>query len=81
MSTPASKVEPARPGRRRAQAETDRYDAFVSYAREEFDFVAGVLLPELRQRGKQIWVDLEAIPPAAGWRARVMAGIESAWRG
>jgi WD40 repeat protein len=52
-----------------------RDDAFISYAREDLDFVRR-LREALVARGKKVWVDLEDIPPSADWRAKVFAGIE-----
>ena len=59
--------------------EADRLDAFISYARRPHDreFVDW-LSRELRQRGKQIWLDRSNIEPAADWRARIAKGIEQA---
>ena len=54
-----------------------RPDVFVSYAREDAGFVQGLNLA-LAEHGKSVWVDVEAIPPTAEWRAEVEAGIESA---
>jgi TIR domain len=60
-------------------AKTDRLDAFISYARRPHDreFVDW-LSEELRQRGKQIWLDRSNIEPAADWRTRITKGIEQA---
>src|SRR4051812_22555322 len=52
-----------------------RFDAFVSYARADLEFVANRLQPEVEGRGKRLWLDLEDIPPASVWRARIEAGI------
>jgi WD40 repeat protein len=57
--------------------EAGRHDAFISYAREDKAFVADVLSPALRRRGKNVWVDLTDIPPAADWRERIRQGIEA----
>jgi WD40 repeat protein len=53
-------------------------DVFVSYAREDRDFVADQLGPALLSRGKEVWVDLDALPPASEWRDRTAAGIDAA---
>jgi WD40 repeat protein len=53
-----------------------RYDAFLSYAREESDFVIGWLLPALRERGHEVWIDVD-ITGGARWRDRVKRGIEA----
>jgi TIR domain len=52
-------------------------DAFLSYAREDSDFVAQ-LVATLTRHGKEVWRDVEAIPPAADWAARIRAGIAQA---
>lgn len=57
--------------------EAGRHDAFISYAREDKAFVADALCPALKRRGKNMWVDLTDIPPAADWRERVQQGIEA----
>src|SRR5687767_11447723 len=57
--------------------EAGRHDAFVSYAREDKAFVEEVLVPALERRGKNVWVDLTEIPPAALWRQRAQLGIEA----
>src|SRR5438045_2898371 len=53
-----------------------RYDAFLSYAREDSDFVIDWLLPRLRERGHEVWVDVD-ITGGAQWRDRVKRGIEA----
>ena len=60
-------------------AKADRLDAFISYARRPHDreFV-NWLSGELRQRGKQIWLDRSNIEPAADWRTRITKGVEQA---
>lgn len=55
--------EPARPA------------AFISYAREQKEFVIS-LEERLRAQGKTVWVDWKDIKPTADWRAKVRAGIE-----
>ena len=52
-------------------------DVFISYARAEKEF-AQTLGEALRARGKDVWIDLDDIPPTAPWRAEVEGGIESA---
>ena len=52
-------------------------DVFVSYARMDEQFVSA-LCDELRERGKDIWIDSKDIPPTADWRAQIESGIESA---
>ena len=39
--------------------------------------MADALCPALKRRGKNVWVDLTDIPPAADWRERVRQGIEA----
>jgi WD40 repeat protein len=56
----------------------ERPDVFISYARADKDFVGGQLVPALRAHDKDVWVDLEDIPPATDWRAKIWAGIEAA---
>jgi WD40 repeat protein len=51
---------------------------FVSYSRRDKEFVTERLLRALVAAGKEAWVDLEDIPPAADWRDKVLAGVESA---
>src|SRR4051812_15648085 len=55
-----------------------RADAFVSYARRDEPFVRSVLVDALVGRGKEVWLDVKDIPPAADWRDRIRAGIEAA---
>ena len=60
-------------------AARDRPDVFLSYAREDTDFVEGRLTRALVARGKDVWIDVEDIRGGASdWRATVWAGIESA---
>src|SRR5919201_6046666 len=54
-----------------------RADAFISYSRKDRQFTER-LTESLTRRGKNVWVDLEDIPPTADWRAKIEAGIESA---
>jgi WD40 repeat protein len=56
-----------------------RPDVFVSYAREDKEFVEGLLTRALVAHGKNVWIDVEDIRGGASdWRASVWAGIESA---
>jgi WD40 repeat protein len=57
-------------------SEAGRYDAFISYAREDSDFVVGRLREELREREQQVWLDVD-ITGGAKWRERVMRSIEA----
>jgi WD40 repeat protein len=50
---------------------------FVSYAREDQAFVRR-LYEALVGRGREVWVDWEAVPALADWRAEVTAAIEAA---
>jgi WD40 repeat protein len=66
-------------GASRTAAAHDRPDVFVSYAREDKEFVDGLLTPALVAGGKDVWLDVEDIRGGASdWRASVWAGIESA---
>lgn len=51
---------------------------FISYSREDKQFVEARLLASLVARGKKVWIDLEDIPPAADWRERIWDGIAAA---
>jgi WD40 repeat protein len=57
-------------------SEAGRYDAFISYAREDSGFVVDRLREALRERGQQVWLDLD-ITGGAKWRERVMRAIEA----
>ena len=57
-------------------SEAGRYDAFISYAREDGDFVVDRLREALRERGQQVWLDLD-ITGGAKWHERVMRAIEA----
>ena len=50
---------------------------FVSYAREDLPLVRR-LVNALKERGHEVWVDLEGIPPSAPWRAEIHAAITGA---
>ncbi|MBV9013865.1 MAG: toll/interleukin-1 receptor domain-containing protein [Pseudonocardiales bacterium] len=41
-------------------------DAFLSYARKDMPFVRQ-LTTALRARNREVWVDLDGIPPSARW--------------
>src|SRR3984957_13072982 len=57
-------------------AQAGRYDAFLSYAREDRSFVEQ-LRTDLIAAGLEVWVDVEDIPGGARWRERVTHGIEA----
>src|SRR5690348_3853627 len=57
-------------------SEAGRYDAFLSYAREDSHFVVDRLCLALRERGQEVWVDVD-ITGGAKWRERVSRGIEA----
>jgi hypothetical protein len=57
-------------------SEAGRYDAFTSNAREDSDFVVHRLRKVRRDRGQQVWLDVD-IAGVAKWRARVMRAIEA----
>jgi len=50
-------------------------DVFVSYAREDGEFVRW-LSQSLTEQGREVWVDLEDIPPSADWLEEIRRGIE-----
>ena len=63
-----------------AEAGSDRGaspDVFVSYAREDGEFVRG-MADELRGRGHPVWFDAANIPLSAEWWAEIERGIASA---
>jgi hypothetical protein len=68
-------AEPAAPP---GALQPDRPDVFVSYSRRDKEFVEKLLLAELVGKEKDVWIDLQDIPPAADWRDRVWRGIEAA---
>lgn len=52
-------------------------DVFISYSRTDQPFVERRLCAALASCGKELWVDLETIPPAADWRDRIGDGIQA----
>lgn len=52
-------------------------DVFISYSRRNIEFVQR-LGAELAGRGKDVWLDIEDIPPASRWTDDLHEGIESA---
>jgi hypothetical protein len=52
-------------------------DVFLSYAREDAAF-ARWLCSHLIGQGREVWVDLEDIPPSAEWLDEIRRGIEGA---
>lgn len=60
---------------RRAGASTTS-PIFVSYAREDSELVRK-LHAALNTAEREVWVDLERIPPSADWLAEIRAAIES----
>ena len=52
-------------------------DVFLSYAREDADFVR-TLDAGLKARGKDVWVDWDDIRPSADWWVTIRAGIDAA---
>jgi WD40 repeat protein len=58
-------------------ANVGRYDAFLSYAREDSKFADDELCGDLRARGHEIWIDRRDIQAGANWRDRIKRGIEA----
>ncbi len=52
-------------------------DVFISYAREDIDFVR-TLHRAIDDAGRQAWVDWEGIPPTAEWMNEIESAIEAA---
>lgn len=52
-------------------------DLFISYSRVDREFVRSLHQP-LEQEGRDVWVDLDDIPPSAEWLQEIYAGIEAA---
>ena len=76
MTSPVVPAEPATPTEDPAEQPL-RPDLFVSYSRLDERFVLR-LVDALASRGKDVWVDREDIRKGADWRAKVLAGIDSA---
>jgi WD40 repeat protein len=57
-------------------ADASGYDAFISYAREDSDFV-NRLREHLRIRGHRVWVDVEDLTGGARWAERIRRAIEA----
>jgi WD40 repeat protein len=51
-------------------------DVFISYAREDGEFVRRIH-QRLVERGHEVWVDFEGIPPSAEWLEEIERGIEA----
>jgi len=52
-------------------------DLFISYSRRDLDFVMR-LHDELKKNNRNLWIDLEDIPPTAEWLEEIYNGIENA---
>jgi WD40 repeat protein len=52
-------------------------DVFVSYSRKDIDFVR-TLVGALTDRGKEVWVDWEGIPPTVEFMEEIRGAVESA---
>ena len=50
---------------------------FISYSRKDTPFVER-LRDALVDSSREVWVDVEGIPPSAEWRREIAAAIESA---
>jgi len=57
-------------------ATAQRPDVFISYSRKDRD-VVDVLVARLLERGKDVWIDRDDIPPATEWKDRIRRGIET----
>lgn len=57
-------------------AEPGRYDAFLSYARVDADFVIGFLVDALRTRNHEVWIDID-MTGGTDWRDRIRRGIDA----
>ena len=52
-------------------------EIFISYSRKDRDFV-DALRVRFNELGRDVWVDVEDIPPTAKWRSEVLSSIEQA---
>ncbi len=52
-------------------------DVFVSYSRKDIDFVR-TLVGALAERGKEVWVDWEGIPPTVEFMEEIHGAVQSA---
>ena len=52
-------------------------DVFISYSRTDKEF-ASWLHDSLAGRGKDVWIDVEDIPPTATWLDEIFAAMEGA---
>jgi ankyrin repeat protein len=52
-------------------------EIFISYSRKDRDFVEALRV-RFNELGRDIWVDVEDIPPTAKWRSEVLSSIEQA---
>src|SRR6187549_3435667 len=52
-------------------------EVFVSYSRKNKAF-ALTLVGALKARGRDAWIDLDAIPPSAEWWEAIKSGIDAA---
>ena len=50
---------------------------FISYAREDIDFVRK-LHGALNRGGHEVWVDWEGIPPIGEWLAEIHRAVDAA---
>lgn len=52
-------------------------DVFISYSRHDSEFVRR-LHKALQEKGRDVWVDIDDIPPSATWMNEIRAAIEHA---
>jgi hypothetical protein len=64
-------------GGKSMESDTQGHDVFVSYAREDGEFVHR-LTEALSARGKRSWVDWADIPPTAEWMSEIRVAIDAA---